>query len=104
MNSMSRMIGLTIGRTCSWFAVTCLSLLAQSGFGAAPSMSAEYSAVLRSGDVRKLQTLLEQGASPNAVDKDGDTSLMRTAVYGDVASLRLLLNKEIGRASCRERV
>src|ERR1051325_10244824 len=93
MNSMSRIIGLTIGRTCSWFAVTCLYLSAQSSFVAAASMSAEYGAALRSGDVRKLQTLLEQGASPSAVDKDGDTALMRAAVYGDVASLRLLLNK-----------
>src|ERR1044072_7833935 len=93
MNSMSRMIGLTIGRTCSWFAITCLYLSAQSGFAATAAMSAEYSTALRSGDARKLQTLLEQGASPNAVDKDGDTALMRAAAYSDVASLRLLLNK-----------
>ena len=49
--------------------------------------------VLRSGDVRKLRAALDAGASANAPDATGNTPLMVTAVYGDLASLRLLVER-----------
>jgi ankyrin repeat protein len=58
-----------------------------------PSMSADYFAVLRNGDVRQLREALDHGASASARDASGNTALMHAAVYGDFSGIRLLLER-----------
>ncbi len=57
------------------------------------TLSADYLAALRKGDVRVLREALDRGASPQARDASGSTPLMLSAVYGDVECLRLLLDR-----------
>src|SRR5688500_11310646 len=81
-------------KTSAWklgFGLLLCALLPASG--AQDIISAEFSSVLRSGEVRKLQSALEKGASPRARDAAGNTPLMLAAAYGDSASLRLLLDR-----------
>jgi ankyrin repeat protein len=59
----------------------------------ASSLDAGYLAILRSGDVPKLRSALDRGASANARDAQGSTPLMFAAIHGDVESLRLLLDR-----------
>jgi ankyrin repeat protein len=63
-----------------------------SARGATPVLNSDFHSVLRSGDVRKLREVLDNGASPNARDTAGNTPLMHAAVYGDLACMRLLLD------------
>ena len=56
-------------------------------------MTSEYFAVLRSGDFPRLREALDRGASPNARDALGNTSLMHAAVYGDLSCVRLLVDR-----------
>ncbi len=58
-----------------------------------PSLDSGYFAVLRSGEVSKLRSALEHGASANARDAQGNTPLMLAATHGNVESLRLLLDR-----------
>jgi ankyrin repeat protein len=75
------------------FTVTVLLLTARLNVHAtdAALLSPEYFSVLRSGDTRKLDRALKDGASPNARDRLGTTPLMHAAVYGDLASMALLI-------------
>ena len=44
-------------------------------------------------NINKLKTILEQGASANAIDKDGRTVLMKAVFFGRKDSARLLISK-----------
>ena len=72
-----------------------LSLLGSVTVAAAsePTLDSQYFEILRSGDPRKLRDALDNGAPPNARDKQGNTALMLATVYGDVAAMRLLLDR-----------
>lgn len=59
----------------------------------APPLSPEYLSTLRSGDALELDRSLKDGASPNARDRLGTTPLMHAAVYGDLASMALLISR-----------
>ena len=74
--------------------VSRLAALEPAG-STAPSLTPDHLAVLRSGDLRKLREALEQGGSlnVNARDAQGNTPLMHAAVYGEIAALRLLLER-----------
>src|SRR3989449_10821854 len=63
------------------------------------------------GDALAVNGFLSAGINPNATDENGDTSLTASAARGDLPMVNALLSgvaainaKEIGRASCRERV
>ncbi|MBI3850565.1 MAG: ankyrin repeat domain-containing protein [Verrucomicrobia bacterium] len=58
-----------------------------------PSITPEFSAVLRSGDVRRLRDALDHGSPANARDAQGNTPLMLAAVYADSACVKLLLDR-----------
>jgi ankyrin repeat protein len=77
-------------RPIFWFSVTVL--LNIHATDAAP-LSPEYFAVLRSGNATNLDSALKAGASPNARDRLGTTPLMHAAVYGDLASMALLISR-----------
>lgn len=78
---------------CLSLCLHCFLLPAKAATGKPPSLTPEYVAALRNGDVRALRKLLDHGASANARDADGNTALMRAAVYGNVASMRVLLER-----------
>jgi ankyrin repeat protein len=61
--------------------------------GESASLSPEYFAVLRSGEVASLREALNRGASPNARDAGANTPLMYAATYGNAACVRLLLDR-----------
>jgi len=86
---------LTMFRFSFWFPICLLACLSsiQAADAKAAALSADYLAVLRSGDVRKLRDALDRGASPGARDAAGNTPLMHAAVYGNVACVRLLLDR-----------
>src|SRR3954451_15909757 len=64
------------------------------GETATPAMiDNHYFEVLRSGDARKLRSMLDIGASPNARDAGGNPPLMHAAVYGNLPCMRLLLQR-----------
>jgi ankyrin repeat protein len=69
----------------------CLSVgFGRPGGDAAASDEMIYPAV-RSGSPERLESLLKGGLSPDARDGDGNTLLMRAAIYGGVDMLRVLL-------------
>lgn len=68
-------------------------LLLTTALATTPTLSPEYLATLRSGDVRKLRAALDSGAPVNARDAQGNTPLLHAAVYGDAACVRLLLER-----------
>jgi len=68
-------------------------LAASPSPAAQTAINPDFQSALRSGDVRKLRSALDQGASPNARDAAGNTPLMLAAAYGDVASMKLLLDR-----------
>jgi ankyrin repeat protein len=78
-----------------WFWVFSLGWLVS--MKAAPaesdSISPEYLAILRRGDIGQLREILARGASPNARDTAGNTPLMYAAIYGDASCLRLLIDQ-----------
>jgi ankyrin repeat protein len=74
------------------YALCCLSL-AQSIRAEQPALSAEFFSALRNADTRLIREALDKGASANARDAQGNTPLMLAAVYGDVASMKLLLDR-----------
>ncbi|PYK96549.1 MAG: hypothetical protein DME19_19360, partial [Verrucomicrobia bacterium] len=76
-----------------WFALCSFSslLATEAATLKSRSISPEYFAVLRGGDVLKLREALDRGASPNARDATGNTPLMLASVYGGLASMRLLI-------------
>ena len=78
-----------------WFALCSFSCLLtpEAATVESPSISPQYFAVLRSGDVGKLREALDHGSSANARDALGNTPLMHAAVYGDFSCLRLLLDR-----------
>lgn len=56
-----------------------------------PDLSDDLFEALRSGDVRRVEALLEAGADPDRWIQDGITPLMVAAERGDVAAAELLL-------------
>ena len=77
-----------------WLAhASCVGLLALANASEPNAIDADFFSALRSGDVQRLRTQLDRGASPNAADLEGNTALMLSAAYGDTASLRLLLER-----------
>src|SRR6185369_12428857 len=74
--------------------VVILALSAITGRAAERiSLTPEFHAVLRSGEIQKLRNALANGASVNARDAAGNTPLIFAAVYGDAACVRLLLER-----------
>jgi ankyrin repeat protein len=57
------------------------------------SLNSEYMAVLRTGDARKIEKTLDDGAAINARDAAGNTPLIYAAAYGDFRCVRLLLDR-----------
>ena len=56
------------------------------------------------GDLVKVRELITAGADINHVDNKGRTPLYIASETGHVEVVRELLQAEIGRVSCRERV
>jgi ankyrin repeat protein len=55
-----------------------------------PVMSVEMKSAIRRGDVLKIISLVDAGESPNCVDEDGDTAVMRALYFGKLASVKVL--------------
>jgi len=84
-----------MNKTCvgvSLALATAFFLLTSAVRAEVPSLDAGYFAALRSGDVSKLRSALDRGASANARDAQGNTPLMLAAIHGNLESLRLLLD------------
>jgi ankyrin repeat protein len=58
-----------------------------------PTITPEFAKVLRTGDCDRLQEALNGGMPVNGRDAAGNTPLMEAAVYGNVACMRLLLDR-----------
>jgi ankyrin repeat protein len=74
------------------FSLCCLISIEGAPIGST-SMSLEYLAVLRGGEVAKLRETLAHGASVDARDAAGNTPLMHAVVYGDASCVRLLIDR-----------
>jgi ankyrin repeat protein len=59
----------------------------------APTLTPRFHDALRSGETRAIRAALDHGNSPNARDAQGNTPLILAALYGDVSSLHLLLDR-----------
>ncbi len=68
-------------------------LLAEAAPVEQPSITPEYTSVLRSGDVRRLRNALDNGSPVNARDARGNTPLMLAAVYAESSCVKLLLDR-----------
>lgn len=77
----------------STFALGVGLLAAHAGTAATPSITSEFAAILRSGDLPRLRDVLDRGAPVNGRDSRGNTPLMLSAVYGDTASVKLLIQR-----------
>jgi ankyrin repeat protein len=83
-----------ITRLRFWFAAYLFcSLLSTSAAQSKSSIGSDYLAVLRAGDVHKLRDALDHGASLDARDASGNTPLIHGTVYGNLACVRLLLDR-----------
>ena len=56
-------------------------------------MNPDWADALRRGDTETLERLLDAGADINALDRHGQTSLMRAARDGQLNVVRLLVNR-----------
>ena len=54
---------------------------------------------VESNKIEEVKRLIEEGADVNVVDEDGETALLCASHWA-----RIVTGKQIGRASCRERV
>src|SRR3954468_24172814 len=61
--------------------------------GQSQGIDKEFFEVLRGGNVRQLQQALDKAVSVNGRDSVGNTPLMLSAVYGDIACVRLLVER-----------
>jgi ankyrin repeat protein len=80
-------------KTTYFIIFTVCSVLLQSARAEQSAISPDYFAALRNGDARLIREALDKGASANARDAKGNTSLMLAAVYGDTACMKLLLER-----------
>src|SRR5689334_20269506 len=79
-----------------WLIMTLLaghSPVWSSVTGQSQGIDQEFFGVLRGGNVRQLQRALDKGAAVNGRDSAGNTPLMLSAVYGDTACVRLLVER-----------
>ena len=82
-------------RLVIWLNACALSLLLPAAVAetAPPTLTPEYSGILRRADVRQLRAALDRGAPVNARDAQGNTPLMLAAVYADTPCVQLLLER-----------
>jgi uncharacterized protein len=59
-------------------------------------MTHDWEAALQAGDVGALVRMLDHGADVNALDRHGQTSLMRAARDGRLDLVRLLIERNAG--------
>lgn len=75
---------------------TCAIVMVLKAAGVVPvtaTITPEYFALLRGGDVQQLREALDHGASVNICDAQGNTPLMLAAAYSGAASVKLLLDR-----------
>ena len=63
------------------------------GLTRANAQDAPLFAAIKANDRSGVQSMLDKGADPNAVDKDGDYPLMYAALYSSTECMRELLDK-----------
>src|SRR6266850_6089385 len=89
------MTNLKLTFTKTVLAVGCLATLGTCSVPAVPpqpqSIDEGYFQILRQGESARLREALKNGALANGRDTAGNTPLMLAAVYGDLASMRLLI-------------
>lgn len=77
----------------SALAFACGTLALTNARAETQTLTADFFATLRGGNVRQLRGALDHGASVNARDARGNTPLLLAAAYADAACVRLLLER-----------
>ena len=77
------------------FRLRVVTILAALGgaFACAQDNSEKLYATIRAGDLPALETLLDQGVSPNEADGKGVTPLMNAAAIGSLEAMKLLVKR-----------